>query len=268
MNTIIEITRDHINFRMQLIKLAKSDIIKQYRGAALGWAWALIKPATTIFVFWFAFSVGIRHGNDMDGHPFFIWLIAGFVPWFYMSETITGGAGSIRKYRYLVKRIKYPVDTIPTFVSMSKLLVNLGLQVIMVAIFLLYGYSVDIYYLQFPLLILMSFVFFTSWSLFSAMLGAMSSDFNNLVKAMVQPLFWLSGILYDVNQIPYHWIREAMLYNPVTIIANGYRNMLVYDKWIWESPAEMRNYCIMLLIMMVLAIWAYGKLKKEIPDVL
>jgi teichoic acid transport system permease protein len=212
--------------------------------------------------------VGIRHGSDVDGQPFFIWLIAGFIPWFYMSEMITQGANSIRKYRYLVKRIKFPVDTIPTFVSMSKMLVNLGLQLVMVVIYLIYGYHPTVYWLQFPLLILMSFAFFTAWGLFSAMLAAMSTDFNNLVKALVQPLFWMSGILYNVNEIPFDTIRSVMLYNPVTIIANGYRNMLVYEKWIWSSPVELRNYCLLLLIMVLLAIWAYRKLKKEIPDVL
>ena len=35
MNTIIEIAKEHINYRKQIIKLAKSDIIRTYRGAAL-----------------------------------------------------------------------------------------------------------------------------------------------------------------------------------------------------------------------------------------
>ena len=71
MNTLSEIVSDHIKFRRQLLKLAKSDIVKQYRGAALGWMWAVISPAVTIFVFWFAFSIGVRRGHDVDGYPFF-----------------------------------------------------------------------------------------------------------------------------------------------------------------------------------------------------
>ena len=54
------IIREHIKWRHQIFKLAKSDLRKTYSGAALGWSWAVIKPAVTIFVYWFAFSVGLR----------------------------------------------------------------------------------------------------------------------------------------------------------------------------------------------------------------
>ena len=39
METLKEILKAHIDYRKQLFKLAKSDIIKTYKGAALGWAW-------------------------------------------------------------------------------------------------------------------------------------------------------------------------------------------------------------------------------------
>ena len=48
METLKEILKAHIDYRKQLFKLAKSDIIKTYKGAALGWAWALIRPAIQI----------------------------------------------------------------------------------------------------------------------------------------------------------------------------------------------------------------------------
>ena len=86
MKILKEIIRDHIQYRKQIFKLAKSDLIKTYRGSALGWSWAIIKPVVTIFVYWFAFSIGLRAGKDINGYPFFLWLIAGIVPWFYMGE--------------------------------------------------------------------------------------------------------------------------------------------------------------------------------------
>lgn len=62
MKTFIEIIREHIVWRHQLIRLAKADLVKTYSGAALGWAWALVKPIMKIFVFWFAFSFGFKNG--------------------------------------------------------------------------------------------------------------------------------------------------------------------------------------------------------------
>lgn len=267
MNTLKEIVKDHIDYRKQLVQLAKADMKKAY-GGVLGMGWAIIRPAILIFVFWFAFSVGLRKGGDVDGYPFFLWLIAGMIPWFYMRDMITGGAGSIRRYKYLVTKIKFPVSTIPTFVSMGSLETHAGLVVLMIGIFLLFGYRPTIYYLQIPLYMILMFLFFTAWGLFSGVLSSISRDFLNLVKSLTQALFWMSGILYDANGIGQQWIRNILLFNPVTIVVNGYRNALIYQKWFWEDWQQLVNFAIVYAVMLLLAVWVYRKLKKDIPDVL
>ena len=60
------ILKEHKTYRQQILKLAKADLVKTYRGAALGWSWAIIKPAVTIFVYWFAFAIGLRAGKDVN----------------------------------------------------------------------------------------------------------------------------------------------------------------------------------------------------------
>ena len=267
MRTLKEIIKDHIEYRRQLVQLAKADMKKAY-GGVLGMGWAIIRPAILIFVFWFAFSVGLRKGGDVEGYPFFLWLIAGMIPWFYMRDMITGGAGSIRRYKYLVTKIKFPVSTIPTFVSMGSLATHAGLVVLMIGIFLLFGYRPTIYYLQIPLYMILMFLFFTAWGLFSGVLSSISRDFLNLVKSLTQALFWMSGILYDANGIGQQWIRNILLFNPVTIVVNGYRNALIYQKWFWEDWQQLVNFVIVYAVMLLLAVWVYRKLKKDIPDVL
>lgn len=267
MRTLKEIIKDHIEYRRQLVQLAKADMKKAY-GGVLGMGWAIIRPAILIFVFWFAFSVGLRKGGDVEGYPFFLWLIAGMIPWFYMRDMITGGAGSIRRYKYLVTKIKFPVSTIPTFVSMGSLATHAGLVVLMIGIFLLFGYRPTIYYLQIPLYMILMFLFFTAWGLFSGVLSSISRDFLNLVKSLTQALFWMSGILYDANGIDQQWIRNILLFNPVTIVVNGYRNALIYQKWFWEDWQQLVNFAIVYAVMLLLAVWVYRKLKKDIPDVL
>lgn len=63
---LAEIIKDHITYAQQILKLAKADLIKTYKGAALGWSWAIIKPAVTIFVYWFTFEIGLRAGKDVN----------------------------------------------------------------------------------------------------------------------------------------------------------------------------------------------------------
>ncbi|MDE8733877.1 MAG: ABC transporter permease [Clostridiales Family XIII bacterium] len=268
MKTIINIFRDHFEWKGQILKLAKADIIKTYSGAALGWAWAIVKPTIQILVFWFAFSVGLRLGKDINGYAYILWLIAGLVPWFYMGDMITYGAGAITKYRYLVTKMKFPVSTIPTFVGLSKLVVHICLMIVVMIIFAIFGYSPDMYMLQLPIYMLFMVMFFIAWGLFSSMLSAMSKDFFNLVKAFNTPIFWLSGIMWDVHSIDISWLKPILLCNPVTYVVTGYRNVFIYKVWFWEQTNVLVYFGIVFLLMVILAVWSYKKLIREIPDVL
>lgn len=267
-STCIDIIKEHFEWRHQIFKLAKADIVKTYSGAALGWAWGIIKPTITIFVFWFAFSFGLRAGRTVDEYPFLLWLIAGMLPWFYMSEMITQGASAIRKYSYLVTKMKFPVSTIPTFVSLSKLVVHLFLFAITLIIFAMFGYLPDIYMLQLPFYMFMMVFFAMEWSLFSSMLSSISQDFLNLVRSIVTPIFWLSGIMWDINSIHIGWLKIILKFNPVTYIATGYRNVFIYKTWFWNETESLLCFACVTVVMILLAIWSYRKLMKEIPDVL
>lgn len=266
--TLKLIISEHKSYRPQIFMLAKSDLVKTYRGSALGWAWAVIKPTITLFVFWFAFSIGLRHGKPIAGYPFFLWLVAGFLPWFYMQELITGGARCIRKYKHLVTKMKFPISIIPTYVNIAHLYVHFALLVITMLLFAIFGYYPDVYLLQLPFYMLMMFSFFTVWSLFSGMLSAISRDFQNFVKAISTAIFWMSGIVYNVDDIEWTWLRVALKFNPVTVISSGYRRAFIYKKWFWQDKVSLVCFLVTFTLFAIGALWAYRKLRKDIPDVL
>ena len=268
MNSIRMIIDEHKLLGNQIFKLAKSDLIKTYRASALGWAWALVKPAVRIFVFWFAFSVGMRAGKPVEGYPYILWLMAGFLPWFYMQDMLNGGAGCIRKNKHLVTKMKFPVSVIPTFVSFSHLYVHWVLLAINIVIFVLAGHMPDIYYLQIPFYMLLMFMFFTIWALFAGLLSAISKDFQNLVKSITTAIFWMSGVMYNVDRIHNHAARILLKFNPITVISSGYRKVFIYKEWFWEDPVELGCFFVTFTIFVLLALWAYRRLRKEVPDVL
>lgn len=268
MKTLISIFKEHIEWRGQIFKLAKADLIKTYSGAALGWAWTLIRPTINIFVYWFAFTVGIKKGHPIEGYAYVLWLIAGVIPWFYMSDMITGGAAAISRYKYLVTKLKFPVSTIPTFVALSKLSVHLVLMVIVIIIYAVQGYYPDRYLLQLPFYMVVMLLFFIEWGLFSSMLSAMSKDFFNLVKSFTTAFFWLSGIMWDINKIDIPWLKTVLQFNPITFVVTGYRNVFIYKKWFFDDLQSLLFFGIVFIIMGILAVWSYKKLIKEIPDVL
>lgn len=268
METLKTIIEEHKQYKTQIWMLAKSDLIKTYRGAALGWAWAVIKPMITLFVFWFAFAIGLRHGKSVMGFSFFLWLEAGFLPWFYMQELIVGGAACIRKYKHLVTKMKFPISIIPTYYNLSHLFVHLALFVISILMFMYFGHMPDKYMLQIPFYMFVMFAFFTVWALLSGMLSAISKDFQNLVKATSSAVFWLSGIIYDVDGIKQEWLRVLLKFNPVTMVATGYRRCFIYKQWFWEDKTSLICTGITFVVFFILAIRSYKKLREDVPDVL
>ena len=263
-----EIIREHISHKNQIIKLSQYELIKTYRGAVLGWAWAIIKPMMMIFTYWFTFAVGLRMNKDMFGFPYFLWLIAGIIPWFYIDEMLKSTSGSMIKYNYLINKISFPISTIPTFVSLSKMYIHLILMFLTCIIFCVFKCKIDIYLLQLPFYIFMMFLFFTILSLITSILSVISKDFYNLLKSITHMLFWFSGVIWDISSLNVPILRKILYFNPITYIVNGYRNCFIKKVWFFEEPVQLIIFCVLLILISVFTVWLYNKNKKEILDII
>lgn len=267
LSTFREILHEHISYKDQIGKMAKNDLVKTYSGSALGWAWAVIRPVVTILIYWFAMSVGFKKNGLVYGHPYFLWLITGLVPWFYMSDMLTQGTDCMRKYRYLITKMRYPVSTIPTFVSMSKMVISLILMVVVAILYWVMGFAPTVYYVQILFYILLTFLFFTFWALFAAPISAISQDFSNLVRSFVFAVLWCSGIFWDATEVG-GIIGKVLKFNPVTYLVTGYRASFMGQYWFFERPQEFGIFMAELFVMLLLGLWSYKRLRREIPDVL
>ena len=264
---IREILQENVLNVRQTMLLSKIDLVKFYKGAALGYLWAVIKPLVTIGVYLFAFQIGIRNGAPMDGFPFLLWLIAGLVPWFFMSDAIISGTMSIRLYRQFVTKVKFPISTIPTFVLLSKLYVQMLLLIPVILLFFAYGYQVDIYYLQFLYYIPTMYLFFVvlSWSL--SALAVVSRDFENLVKASLQAFLWLTPILWNIRDIENEVLQFILKLNPLNYFIEGYREIFLYKQWFFESSYSIYIW-IVIIALAIIGSTIYKKLYKDFADVL
>ena len=150
-----EILSEHKGQLKKIWVLAVNDLIKKYKGAVMGPLWAIIKPTFTLFILWFAFTVGIRGSGTVSGYPRFIFMLSGYIPWFFISEGIVGGARSIRQNSQFVTKLSFPVSNIMTFCSLASLIVHLGMCVInsiMTGLFWLSGIFWDTYDVKNPVL--------------------------------------------------------------------------------------------------------------------
>lgn len=271
LSTLKTILMDHVVWWKQIVRLSFFELKKKSRGAVLSWAWFFIKPAMYVFCFWFALDIGLRVARDMggaDSAPYILWLCAGLFPWFFMQEMFGSGCDVLHRYSYLVNKIKFPLSGISTIYVGAALLVHLMLLVVLFIVYFLCGQQLDIYLLQIPILLILLFLFWDMFSIFMSQLSALSKDFANLMKALSTPFFWLSGIIFNIKNVPIDWIQTIMQYNPVAFFAVAYRDAF-YDKvWFWDDPNLCFGFAVVFIVTFIAMLWTYKKLSEEVVDVL
>lgn len=264
------------SWRSQVVNLALNAMRKSAHGSLLGWVWVFVKPALYIFCFWFALNMGLRasRASAMDGGTYMMWLASGLIPWFYMQAMLGSGSNVFKKYSYLVNKLKFPVPLIPVFHQLGQLFIHLMLLACLIVAYFIAGGALDIYVLQLVLLVAIMYLFSLGWSLLASSLCAMSTDFLNLIKALTTPIFWLSGILFDISVVAAELpvFKYIMYFNPVTFIVTGYRQVFVnasgYKVWMWNDPLFFGIGLGVVVLTILVGLGLYSHLRKDIPDVL
>ncbi len=268
---MFDILKEHKSRGKQIFILAKTELIKKYKGAAIGPLWAVVKPMFTLFIYWFAFSVGIRNAGTVEygGVNFdrFVFMLTGFIPWFFMSDSILEGARSIRKNKQFVVKMSFPVSTIMTFTTISQMYVHFILGAIMYVMLLFQGFTPSIYNLQFLYYCPLMFLFFLVLTWSTAPMAAFSKDFESFLASIMQGFFWLSGIVWNTYGAE-GILGKIMYLNPINYFANGYRKAFIYNEWFFENPKETIIFFAEFAIIIALGVFNYKRLRKRLPDVL
>ncbi|HCX65063.1 MAG TPA: hypothetical protein DHN33_07625 [Eubacteriaceae bacterium] len=249
------------------VEMSVKDLQKKYSGAALGYFWALFKPILFIFVYWFAIDFGIRGGNPVGEDPFILWLIAGIIPWFYVSEALTYGGTSIRQNKHLVTKMVYPVATIPTFRVLSLFYVHLAMTVIGVVIFALAGYYPNVHYFQLIYYNMALFLFMAVLSWTTSALVVISRDFEHFLKSIIRMVFWLTPIIWNVTNIETP-LRYLIMANPIFYFVQGYRDSLLGEKWFFEDLWYTGYFWLVFFVLFFVGAYIFNKLRDEFPDIL
>jgi teichoic acid transport system permease protein len=259
---------DTIRWRDQIGRLALFELQKTVRGAVLSWFWLFVKPLTYIGVFWFALEIGLRAGRTIGDYPFIIWLASGLIPWFYMSDLLGTGANVYKRYSYLINRVSFPAPIIPGFYSVSRLIIFGISLVILMVMMLIFSFPLTLYALQLPLIILLMVVFFLFFSLMTSPLSAISKDFANLMNAVHLPIFWLSGVIFNIDAITIPWVKWLFSFNPVTFLVSSFRAALCEHYWIWERPGLLWGFGFVLLLTFALALVIHSRFEQVVADAL
>ena len=272
MGTLLSILKDNWEWRGQIFNLAIFDLKKKARGAVLGWAWLLIKPIIYMAVFCFALAIGLRGGGgEPTPYPYFMWLISGLTPWFFMEDMIGSGSDVLHKYPYLVNKMKFPLSGISTLYTLSNFFILLALMVVLLIVYVLCGMPIDVYLLQIPIILLLMFVFFDFFSILCSQLSAISRDFSNMMKILAMLLFWVSGIIFDTSglaEMGFGWFDTAMLFNPVTFFCTAMRGATCTKTFFWNDPTLFGCFAIVFVVTVIMAVVVYKRFNEEVADVL
>jgi lipopolysaccharide transport system permease protein/teichoic acid transport system permease protein len=249
-----------------LVSLTKNDFKQKYLGSYLGIAWAFIQPVITVLIFWFVFQVGFK-SQPVNDVPFILWLIAGMFPWFFFNDALSNATNAVVENSYLVKKIVFKVGFLPLIKIFSALIVHLFFVFFMYGIYMVYGYSFELYWLQIFYYLGALIVLVLGISYITSSIVVFFKDMGQLVAMLLQFGFWLTPIFWKIDMVPeaYRWIVKL---NPVYYVVEGYRDSMINHIWFWEKPMMGLYFWVVALIMIVVGFSTFRKLKPHFADVL
>jgi len=249
--------------------MTKRDFKANYLGSYFGLLWAFIQPLVTILVFWFVFTVGFKSGPTSTGCPFILWFIAGIIPWFFIADALAQGTSSIVAYSYLVKKVVFRVSTLPIIKIFSSLIVHIALIIIMLLMFMMYGYYPTIYWLQIPYYVIATFFLILGISWITSSLNVFTKDIGQIVAVILQVGFWMTPILWEFSMVSKYPLMAGLLkLNPAFYIVQGYRDSLIYNKFIWENWEWTLYFWCVTMFIFILGAVVFRKLRPHFADVL
>jgi ABC-2 type transport system permease protein len=226
--------RDVWEHRELLRAFASRDLRARYKGASLGWAWALVRPLVMLLIYGLAVGVFLGAGRAIP--QFMIFIYSGLIAWTLFSTIVMNCINSVIGAGGMLTRASFPRLLLPLAAFLSAL-VDFCLQ----ASVLLVGYAVfsdlpspgDLLWLPPALLVLL--LFGLGIGLILAAANVYARDMGFLADVGLQVGFWLTPIIYSYGQV----VRGAQefglaadlftriyMLNPMANVAIGFQRAL------------------------------------------
>lgn len=263
---VLSIPIDFIKNRKLIWNLALNDFKTKYAGSYLGITWAFVQPVVTILVYWFVFQVGFK-SSPIENFPYVLWLIAGLVPWFFFAEGLNSATNSMLEYSYLVKKVVFNISILPIVKLLSALFVHCFFLLIMLFVYMINGYSFNIYGLQIVYYSTCMFIFTLSITYATSAIIIFFKDLGQIISIFLQVGIWLTPIMWTYNMIPekFQWILKI---NPMYYIVEGYRDAMINKIWFWEHFYNTIYFWTLLIVLICFGTSIFGRLKIHFADVI
>lgn len=219
-------------YRYLFSQLVRRELRRKYKGSSLGVIWYLINP----LVLMGAYTLMFGHVFKLQHFPDFpIFLMIGLMAWTFFAQSLLAAAESLIDQSSLVRRARFPRETIPAAAVTVQLVTFAAILVLLTPLSLaLRGTASPASLLLLPVLIVLLFGFVLGCALIAAVLHAHYRDVAPILTAALLPWFFLTPIFYQPDSalsfVRHHPLVGTLLnwVNPVAPFISAFRSVLYY----------------------------------------
>lgn len=255
--------RDLWTYRELFYFLAWRDVLVRYKQAALGVAWALLRPFLTMVVFTVVFGKIARLPSD--GAPYALLVFTGMLPWQFFANSLAEGSASLIGNANLISKVYFPRLIVPTSAVVVTLVDFFVSLILLVALFLWYQVVPSWRVATLPLFVLIAFAASAGAGLWLGALNVKYRDFRYIVPFMVQFGLYVSPVGFSSSIVPAEW-RLVYSLNPMVGVIDGFRwALLGGTSMYWPSFLISMTLVVVLL---VTGIWYFRRVERSFADVI
>ena len=253
--------------RELILSLAKRELLGRYKGSVLGLLWPFLTPAVMIVIFTLVFAgiFGARFGSTGSSWDYAVYLFCGLLPWTMFQETIQQSANTIVTHANLVKRVVFPLETLPTAQALAALAHQMfGTVALIIAAVIIQG-NVHVTILLFPLLLIPQFLFTLGAAWLIASLGVFLRDITQGIGLLLMAWMYLTPIIYPESIVPERF-RMMIALNPFTPLVRNYRRLFL-DGVLpdWKGLAY---FSVISVLVFVFGYWWFARTRKNFADLI
>ena len=246
--------------------MVRRDILSRYRGSFGGGLWTLLTPLLLMATYFFVFGIVLKtkFGNDPSRSGFVLYFFAGMLPWLAFSEAAGRAPTVIWEHRNFVKKLVFPVETLPVNLAVSGLVTEFVMLVLFVLALLITRGYVPATVAWLPAILIPQILFTLGICWFLAALGVFVRDLGQLIGFVLTLWFFLTPICYPEASMP----PEAMAVlskNPIFTLVRMYRTIFLEG----QSPAAhtlLKFWGLSLVVFFGGHAWFY-KLRRSFADI-
>jgi len=208
--------------------MARRDILARYRGSFGDIFWTILNPLLLMATYFFVFGVVLRtrFGADRSSTGFALYFLAGMLPWLAFSEPVGRSAQVILEHRNFVKKLIFPLDTLPVNQVAAGLVSETFAAILfLVALFVIRG-SLAPSVAWLPLLLVPQVLFTLGVCWFLAALGVFMRDLVQIMGFVLTLWFFVTPICYPEASLPAGAL-SVLGKNPIFVLVRGYRAILL-----------------------------------------